>query len=80
MDLERCHNVSFSSIFKQNEQRRSSDKSSAYVKIASTRLRTQNGMLAQTGHTGARVDLDRSHDGLSNGGLSLGKGANGEEL
>ena len=29
---------------------------------------------------GARVDLDRSHEGLSTGGLNFEKGANGEEL
>ena len=26
-----------------------------------------------------RVDLDRSHDGLSNGGLNFEEGANGDE-
>ena len=32
------------------------------------------------GTAGDRVDLDRSHDGLSNGGLNLEKGENGEKL
>ena len=31
-------------------------------------------------HSEARVDLDRSHDGLSNGGLNFENGANGKEL
>ena len=31
-------------------------------------------------HAEARVDLDRSHEGLCNGGLNFERGANGEEL
>ena len=31
-------------------------------------------------HAEARVDLERSHDGLSNGGLNFKKGENGGKL
>jgi hypothetical protein len=34
---------------------------------------------SRVGHTGARVPLERSHDGVSNGGLDFEKGANGDE-
>ena len=32
------------------------------------------------GTAGDRVDLDRSQDGLSNGGLNFEKGTNGDEI
>ena len=33
----------------------------------------------RVGGTGGRVDFERSHDGLSNGGLNFEKGENGDE-